>query len=167
MRKILLVHDERYLDRALQDVENLIGLQPQLASEDDVVDLLAVFLMPPSAIARLASEAQSCGPYRLANHNPLFSPESISVNGIWLLLTIYHPELLEPTARQEALSQLLNILRTKGYVENLAAVFPVFPSDENNAGSIGEQMIHLRSVHPALPATNALLRLPAFQTVRR
>lgn len=167
MRKILLVQDERYLKRALQDVENLIDCQERSASEDDVVDLLAVLPMPPSAMAHLTSDEHFCESCGSANRNLLFSAESISVSGIWLLLTIGHPELLEPTAREEALSQIVNILQTRGWIENLAAVFPVFPAAQNSGESIGKQMAYLRSVHPGLPAMNALLRPYAFQTARR
>lgn len=155
MRKILLVQNECYLDRALQDVSNLIGFERRSTNKDGVVDLLAVILMSPSAIARLISEDQTCELSHLANSTPLFSPDSISVNGMWLLITVSQPDLLEPTARQEALGRILNILRSKGCVESLNTVFPAFPSEEVDE-SIAEQMSYLGYVHPGLPATNAL-----------
>ncbi len=105
MRKILLVQDESYLDRALRDVFRLFGCERQLINKDEVLDLLAVILMPLSGDARLTSEVQTCELFCLAHDIPLFSPDSASVSGIWLLLTVSQADPENSTKRQEALRQ--------------------------------------------------------------
>lgn len=110
MHKILLVHDESYLDRALRDVFRLIGYERQLMNKDEVLDLLAVILMPLSGDARVTSEVQTCELFCLANNAPLFSPDSVSVSGVWLLLTVSQSDPANSTKRQEALSRILNVL---------------------------------------------------------
>ncbi|MBW4025927.1 MAG: hypothetical protein HIU93_00850 [Acidobacteria bacterium] len=156
MRKVLLVHDEIYLNRALENVQSLMGFERRASADDDVFDLLAVILIPPATLARaLPEKGHLCNLSRLEHHHQLFSPDWISVNGIWLLLTVCQPDLLEPTARQEALSRILDTFKTKGCIQSLNAVYPVFSSSEKER-SPGEQISYLESEHPGLPPTNAL-----------
>jgi hypothetical protein len=155
MRKLLFVQSEYYLERALEDVGNLIQFEQQRMSGEDIFDLLAVILISPSTIALITSEQQTCDRLHLADSNPMFGPDSMSVNGMWLLLTVRQSELLEQTVRQVALSQILITLRTKGIIKNLADVFPVFSPKESES-AIGEQMSYLGSIHPDLPKANAL-----------
>lgn len=156
MRRLLFVHDERYLDRAFQSVQDLLAIERRLSKNNGGSDLLAVLLMSPSSVDLLLSQEQECEPPRLGDRNPLFNSDSVSVNGMWILVTLSHHDFLGPRKRNEALGRLLCILRTQGYVHDLATVFPVFPSDETEQ-SIREQVTFLRSEHPDLAAANLLV----------
>lgn len=155
MRKILLVQNEQYLDRALQDVGSLMAFEQQHIGKDKQVDLLAVILLPPEAMAQLTSEQHTCDLLRFADSATPFACDSVSVNGIWLLLTIRQPGPAHHVSSQEALSQVLGVLRTNGYVTNGGIIFPVF-SPEVDERSIAEQMAYLQNQHPGLPITLSL-----------
>lgn len=156
MRKVLLVEDESYLERALGDVQNLFRFMGREFEPDATADLLAVIVMPAAAMERLTSQFQSCDLASVALGDRLFSTESISVNGRWLLLTLNRPDLLEPTSRHEALGRMLTILRDERYVKSIAGVFPVFPFEEP-ADSMAEQLDYLSCKHRDVLATSVLL----------
>lgn len=156
MRKLLLVGDEGYLERSLQDVQNLLRCVGRQSEPDAIGDLLAVIVIPSAAMERLASQIQPCDLTSVTHGDRLFSAESISVNGRWLLLTLHRADLLEPTSRHECLSRILTILRDERYVQSLANVFPVFPFEEA-AESMAEQLDYLGCEHPDVLATNVLL----------
>jgi hypothetical protein len=84
MRKVLLVQNEQYLDRALQDVGGLMVFEQQHIGKEKQVDLLAVILLPTEAIGQLTSEQQTCDPLRFAGSATPFAYDSVSVNGVWL-----------------------------------------------------------------------------------
>lgn len=153
MRKILLVHNERYLDRALHDVLRLVGFEQQLRSQDEVLDLLAVILMPPSGDAHVASQVQTCELGWLTNDAQIFSLESVSVSGIWSLLTVSQSIMANSMKRQEALSRILKVLQVKEGVRNISAVIPVFPSNESQ-DSIAEQIAYLEREHDSILVTS-------------
>lgn len=155
MPKVLLVHKERYLDRALQDVGSLMAFEQQQISEDEPLDLLAVILLPPSSTAQLTSEDRTCELFCLADSTNLFTSDSVSVNGVWTLLTVRPPDVREPANRQELLSRVLSALQDTEFVLTMCAVFPVF-SSEQDARLIWEQMAYLQREHPSLPVTTAL-----------
>lgn len=156
MRKVLLVQNEQYLDRALQDVGVLIAFEQQHIGEEKQVDLLAVILLPREAMAQLTSEHHTCDLRGSAESATPFVCDSVSMNGVWLLLTVIQPGLPQHVSRQEALSQVLSVLRTNGYVTSGGTIFPVF-SPEEDERSIAEQMTYLQNEHPGLPITLSLL----------
>ena len=153
MRKILLVHHERYLDRALQDVVRLVGFERQRVSKDEVLDLLAVILTPLSGDAHFVSEDQTCELGCPTNYAQLFSPDYVSVSGIWLLLTV--SQSADSTKRQEALSRILMLLEAKEGIRDRSTVIPVFPSDESQ-DSIAQQITYLKSEHHSIPIASPL-----------
>lgn len=155
MRKVLLVQNERYLDRALQDVGSLIAFERQQIGKDEQVDLLAVILLQPSAIAQLTSGEQTCERFRVDDSATPFASHSVSVNGVWLLLTVSQPDLPQPVSRQESLSRVLSVLRAKERVQSVSTIFPVF-SPEEDERSVAEQMAYLQCEHPNLPITLSL-----------
>lgn len=155
MRKILLVHNELYLERAVQDVVGLFGFEQPRARKDEVLDLLAVIVTPLPGDAHALSEDQTCGLGCLTNYAQLFSPESVSVSGIWLLVTVSPSDAADSTKRQEALSRILNVLQVKDGARKISAVIPVFPSEESQ-DSIAEQVTYLESEHRNIPRTNPL-----------
>lgn len=149
MRKILLIQNEQYLDRALQDVGGLMTFEQQHIGKEKQVDLLAVILLPPDAMAQLTSEQQTCDLLRSAGSATPFACDSVSVSGVWLLLTVSQPEPPHHVSRQESLSQVLSALRSNGCVQSGVSIFPVFPPEEVER-SVGEQMEFLRDEHPSL-----------------
>jgi len=126
MRKVLFVQNEQYLDRALQDVGSLIAFEQQHIGKEKQVDLLAVILLQPEAMAQLTSEQQTCDLPGSAWSATPFACDSVSVNGIWLLLTVNQPYLPHQVSRQETLSRVLSVLQTNGYVKSRGTIFPVF-----------------------------------------
>ncbi len=155
MRKVLLVQNEQYLDRALQDVGGLMAFEQQHIGKEKQVDLLAVILLPPEAMVQLTSEQQTCDLLGFAGSATPFACDSVSMNGVWLLLTVRQPDLTHHVSRQESLSQVLGVLRTNGYVKSMGTIFPVF-SPEEDERSIAEQMAYLQNQHPGLPITLSL-----------
>jgi hypothetical protein len=148
MRKLLFVHDERYLNHAIRNVQELLGLEHRLSEGKNVSDLLAVLLMSPQLVNELLSQEQEFDLPRLADRNSLFSPDSVSVNGLWILVTLSRLDLQEPRTRHEALDRVLDILQTLGFVQDSATVFPVSPSEEPYL-SIREQMTFLKNEQPS------------------
>jgi hypothetical protein len=155
MRKVLLVQNEQYLDRALQDVGGLIAFEQQQIGKDKQVDLLAVILLPLATMAQLTSEQRTCDLLRPAGSATPFACDSVSLNGVWLLLTVREPDLPHHVSRQESLSRLLRIVRNNECVQRVSTIFPVF-SPEQDERSIAEQMEFLQNEHPSLPITRAL-----------
>ncbi len=153
MRKVLLVHHERYLDRALQDVVRLVGFERQRVSQDEVLDLLAVILTPLSGDGHFVPEDQTCELGCLTNYSQLFSPDYVSVSGIWLLLTA--SQSADSTKRQETLRRILMFLEAKEGVRNRRTVIPVFRSDESQ-DAIAQQIKYLESEHHRIPLTRPL-----------
>ncbi len=149
MRKVLLISNEHYLDRALQDVYSLMAFEQQQIGKDEQVDLLAAILLQPSAIAQFTSGEQTCECHCLAFSTTPFTSDSVSVNGVWLLLTVSQPDLPYNVSRQESLSRLLSALRTKEWVQSESTIFPVF-SPEEDERSVAEQMAHLQNEYPGL-----------------
>ncbi len=156
MRKVLLVYHEQYLDRALQDVGSLIALEQQQSGSNEQVDLLAVILLPPAAMVQLTSEQHTCDLLRFAGIATPFACDSVSLNGIWVLLTVSQQDLLQPVSRQESLSRVLSVLRNNECVQSGGSIFPVFPPEEDEE-SVAEQMEFLRDEHPILPILHPLL----------
>lgn len=152
MRKVLFVKNEQYLDRALQDVGSFIAFEQQQIGKDKQVDLLAAILLPPEAMDQLTSEQQTCDLPGSAWSATPFACDSVSVNGIWLLLTVSQPHLPEHVSRQETLSRVLRALQTNGYVKSRCTIFPVF-SPKDDERSAAEQMAYLQNEHPDLPIT--------------
>ena len=144
MHKILLVHDERYLDRALEDVLRLLELERQLTRQEKLPDLLAVILTPLTTNSRIDPQDRMCEPGCLTNHVQFFSPESVTVNGIWSLLTISQEATAVSTRRHETLSRILNVLQHKEGSLEINAVIPVFASEESY-DSMAAQIAYLES----------------------
>lgn len=155
MRKVLLVQNEQYLDRALQDVGGLMAFEQQHIGNDKQVDLLAVILLPPEAIAQLTSEQQTCDPLRFAGIATPFACDSVSVNGVWLLLTIRQPGPAHHASRQESLSRVLRFMRNNKCLQRGSYIFPVFPPEEYGR-LVAEQMAYLKNEHPDLAITLSL-----------
>lgn len=151
MRRILFIDQERYLDRALRDAIRLFDVEGRYAGEDGASDLLAVVALPLAEVLCAFSETQTCDPFDSTHTQtvPHFSRESISVNGVWLLLTICQPDLLDPTPRHETLSQTLKTLKNRGCFQNPPVVFPVFLVGEQES-SVAWQLAYLVDAHPEL-----------------
>jgi hypothetical protein len=139
MRKILFVYEEHYLELAIRNVQELLGFEQRVPENNTVSDLLAVLLMSSQVVNALLSQDQERDPQRLANRSSLFGPDSVSVNGLWTLVTLSRLDLQEPRTRHEALDRFLDILRTQGFVQDSGTVFPVSPSKGPHL-SIREQM---------------------------
>ncbi|CAN5626239.1 hypothetical protein BH10ACI4_BH10ACI4_07580 [soil metagenome] len=152
MRKILLIQNEQYLDRALQDVCGLMTFEQQHIGKEKQVDLLAVILLPPDAMAQLTAEQQTCDLLRFAGSASPFACDSVSVNGVWLLLTVSQPDLPHHVSRQESLCRVLSLLRSNESVQRVSTIFPVF-SPEEDERSIAEQMAYLKNEYPGLSIT--------------
>lgn len=150
MRKILLVHNERFLDRALEDALCLMGYERERTSKREILDLLAVIVTPLSGDGRFTSDDQTVRLSCLTHDPRVFSPDSVSVSGIWLLLTINQSGLADSTERHEALTRILNGLQMKEGVRRISAVMPVFSAEESE-GSVAEQMACLESEHHSIP----------------
>ncbi len=155
MRRILLVQNEQYLDRALQDVGGLMTFEQQHIGKEKRVDLLAVILLPPEAMAQLTSEQHTCDLLGFAGSAKPFACDSVSVNGVWLLLTVSQPDLPHHVSRQESLCRVLSVLRSNECVQSGGSIFPVFPPEEDEE-SVAEQMEFLRDEHPSLPILHPL-----------
>ena len=157
MRRILFVHNRSHIDRAIADISSFFGIERRCASGSKASDLLAVIVMPSSYWPWLGPETQKLDP-RIATPTQipcLFLPESISVNGVWLLVTLSETELLTPTPRQEALSRALDVVRSKSS-KDLSLVFPVFSETENKR-VIVEELAFIRAAHPTLDVSTALI----------
>lgn len=152
MRKILFVHKETYVDRALKDVQKFFEVESRHATESD---LLAVIIMPVTVFAQLYPPGQERALTLVKPSTTLFGVQSMSINGIWTLLTINQPELLEPTSRQETLIRTLNIIREHGCLDNFQGIFPVFPAGESEE-EIKTQMAYLGNAHPDLLTAKSL-----------
>lgn len=150
MRKVLLVQNEKYLDRALQDVSDLITVEQQHTGKERQCDLLAAIVLPSALAAQLTSEQQTCDFLRLRGSAAPFACDSVSVNGVWLLLTVSQPELPHHISRQESLSRVLWALRSSGCIQSGVSIFPVFPPGADEE-FVAEQMEFLRFEHPSLP----------------
>lgn len=148
MRKLLFVHEERYLELALRNVQEIMGFEQRLSEGNTVSDLLAVLLMSPQMVNKLLSQEQEADPQRFADRNSLFGPDSVSVNGLWILVTLSRQDFQEPSKRQEALDRVLNVLRTQGFVRDAGTVFPASPSKGPHM-SISDQMTVLESEQPS------------------
>ncbi len=152
MRRILLVQNEQYLDRALQNVGGLMTFEQQHIGKEKQVDLLAVILLPPEAMAQIT---HACDLLGFAGSATPFACDSVSVNGVWLLLTVNQPVLPQHVSRQESLSRVLSFLRSNECVQSGGSIFPVF-SPEEDEESVAEQMEFLRDEHPSLPILHPL-----------
>ena len=148
MRKLLFVHDQRYLDQAMRNVQEIFGLERRLSEGNTVSDLLAVLVMSPQAVNELLSQDQECDLPRLAGRNSLFGPDSVSVNGLWMLVTLSRQDFQKPRTRHEALDRILDILRTQGFVLDSGTFFTVSPSEEPHM-FLREQMAFLKSEQPS------------------
>jgi hypothetical protein len=155
MRKILLIQNEQYLDRALQDVCGLMTFEQQHIGKEKQVDLLAVILLPPDAMAQLTAEQQTCDLLRFAGSASPFACDSVSVNGVWLLLTVSKPDPPHHVSRQESLSRVLRFMRNNKCLQGGSSIFPVFSPAEDGR-SIAEQMAYLKSEHRDFPITLSL-----------
>jgi hypothetical protein len=133
MRKLLLVHHERYLELAMRDVQDLLSFERRLTESNHVSDLLAVLLMSPQVINELLSPAQKCDQRCLGGQEALFGSDSVSVNGCWTLVTLNRHDFQEPRTREEALDRVLDILQTQGFVRDSGTVFRVIPFEEQLA----------------------------------
>jgi len=149
MRKILLVQKDEYRDRALQDVDSLIAFEQQHIGKNDQVDLLAVIVGPLSILSQLAARDQTCGHFASSDGEPTLTSDSVSVNGVWQLLTLSQMDASGPITRQESLSRVLNVLSERQDVQRVSSIFPAFSSDDDEQ-SVAEQMAHLRRQHPGL-----------------
>jgi hypothetical protein len=155
MRKILLIQNEQYLDRALQDVCGLMTFEQKHIGKEQQVDLLAVILLPPDAVAQLIVEQQTCDLLRFAGSASPFACDSVSVNGVWLLLTVSQPDLPHHVSRQESLSRVLRFMRYNKCLQGGSSILPVF-SPEEDGRSIAEQMAYLKDEHPDFRITRSL-----------
>jgi hypothetical protein len=150
-----LIQNEQYLDRALQDFCGLMTFEQQHIGKEQQVDLLAVILLPPDAMAQLTAEWQTCDLLRFASSASPFACDSVSVNGVWLLLTVRQPDLPHHVSRQESLSRVLRFMRNNKCLQGGISIFPVF-SPEEDGSSIAEQMAYLRDKHPDFRITRSL-----------
>jgi hypothetical protein len=130
MRKLLFVHDEQYLELAIRNVQDLLGFEQRLADGNHVSDLLAVLLMSAEVFNELLSADHRCDLQRVTNHDELFRPDSISVNGRWTLVTLSHDDFQEPRTRRDAVDRFLALLRTQGILRDPGTVFRVSWSEE-------------------------------------
>ena len=155
MRKILLIQNEQYLDRTLQGVCGLMTFEQKHIGKEKQVDLLAVILLPPDAMAQLNAEQQTCDLLCFAGSASPFACDSVSVNGVWLLLTVSQPDLPHHVSRQESLSRVLRFMRNNKCLQGGSSIFPVFSSKEDGR-SIAEQIAYLKDEHPDFPITRSL-----------
>ncbi len=153
MHKLLFVHEERFLDLAVRNVQELLAFEQRVPDRSSASDLLAVLLMSPRVVNELLSPEQDCDPQRFADRHSLFGPDSVSVNGRWILVTLSRPDVEEPGKRHEALDKVLDILRTQGFVRGSDQVFPVSTLGGQPL-SIGEEIDDLRSEQPSKERSN-------------
>jgi len=123
MRKLLFVHEERYLELAIRNVQDLFGFEQRLAEGSRMSDLLAVLLMSFQVVNDLLSVGQTCDLQRFSEHDALFAPNSLSLNQCWTLVTLSRIDFQEPRSRDEALDRILDIIRTRGFVVAPVTVF--------------------------------------------
>lgn len=146
MRKVLMIEDESHLEHALEDVLSLFRFLAGEFEHDPIADLLAVIVMPAETKEYCAWSFQTCDVVEIPSCNRLFSVESVSVDGVWSLLTLNRADLLEPTPRHTSLDRILTSLREDQYASGIARVYPVFPYEEP-FDSVSEQLAYLRSTH--------------------
>jgi hypothetical protein len=137
MHKLLFVHEERYLDRLIRDVQELLEREYQLSGGSTICDLLAVLVMSPEVVHAILTPTQRCDLSRLEDRHSLFSPESVSVDGLWILVTLSRPDLEQPGTRHEALDRVLGVLRTQGFGLDSGKVFLVSPLEEPHLSHSG------------------------------
>jgi hypothetical protein len=106
-------------------------------------------------MAQLISEQQTCDLLSFPWSVTTFACDSVSVNGIWLLLTVSQPDLPHLVSRQESLSRVLRFMRNNKCIQGESSIFPVF-SPEEDGRSIAEQMAYLKNEHPDFPITLSL-----------
>lgn len=159
MYRILFIHDESYMDRALRQVTGLFNVERRCVDKSKASDLLAVIVLPIAEMPGVLSMGQTCSQVS-ETHGQTFSvfrPDSISLSGVWLLLTISEPQLLSPMPRYKVLSQALNILENRGCFRTRPLVFPVFLGWETKE-SMAKQLASLGTGHlePIIPAAMIL-----------
>ena len=130
MRRLLFVHEERYLEPALRNVQDLFGFEQRSAEGKRVSDLIAVLLMSSQVVDDLLSPGQTCDLQRVFHGDTLFGPDSISVNGRWTLVTLTGRDFQEPKTSDEAMNRVLDILLTQGFVLDPATVFRTSSAEE-------------------------------------
>ena len=140
MRKLLFVHEERYLEPAIRSVQELLSLERRISDGNTVSDVLAVLLMSSQVVNKLLSQEQACDLSRVTDSNVRFGSESVSLNGVWILVTLLHEEFQEPRTRHEALDRVLDMLRTQGLVRDSATVVPLPPSEEPQLSICGTML---------------------------
>jgi hypothetical protein len=128
MRKLLFVHEERYLELAIRNVQELLDFEQRLSESNTVSDLLAALLISSKVVNEFLSQKQYCDLSCLTDSNMLFGPASVSLNGVWILVTLLHEEFQEPRTRHEALDRVLDILRIQGLVRDSEKVFLAHPT---------------------------------------
>lgn len=150
MARLLVIHDEAFLELAIQSAGNFIQFEERHSSKEHVSDLLAVIVMPRSAAPSLHSDLPPCEPATSTNGNcrHLRNLESISLDGLWLLITIDHPDLLDPLPRQEALVQSLSAFRVQRCFDTGGKVFPIIPHSHDEISSYDFTL--LQTSHPDL-----------------
>jgi len=137
MHRLLVIHDEALLYKALQDVGALFQYESHRSITSD---LLAVIVMPKPGMDRLFPEDHS---------QALFDLESVSLEGVWLLLTISPSVFPESASREQSLVKLLDLLRSRKCFESGAKVLPVLPWQEGS-GAVTDNLTLLRETHPDL-----------------
>jgi hypothetical protein len=78
MRKVLLVEDESYLERALADVQKLFRFVDRALAPGATFDLLAAMVVPAAAMESFASKFQACDLASAALGDRLFSGDDFA-----------------------------------------------------------------------------------------
>lgn len=155
MRKVLLVHKEQYVDQAVKEALRLLGYERRRTSRYEVLDLLGVLVMPFTSDLFFAPKSITHGPDFVEAHTGVFSHESVSVNGIWLMLTINPLDPADAIQRHEALSRAIRALNTQERGHPIEAVIPIsFIGDKEPV--LAAEREHLEREHPEILIRSSL-----------
>ena len=147
MRKLLFVHEEQHVDRALRNVKNLLHFEQIGVQGSATSDLLAVVVLSLDIVHAILSAEQECALRPSSDGSAVFGPDSVSLNGIWTLVTLSRRDLQEPMTRNGALDRVLVTLQNQGFVQDWKTVFLLSPSQEHSL-SIREPLASFKTEQP-------------------
>ena len=115
------------LDRAIRNAQDLLDFEQRSAKGNAASDLLAALVLSPDVVHAILLAEQECALRPSADGSALFGSDSVSLNGIWTLVTLSRRDLQESMTRHEALDRVLDILQSQGFVHDAETVFRLSP----------------------------------------
>ena len=128
MRKLLFVHEEQHVDHAHRSVQDLLDFGQRSARDNTASDLLAVLVLSPDVVHAILLAEQECALRPSPDGSPLFGSDSVSLSGVWTLVTLSRRDIQEPVTRNEALYRLLGTLQSQGFVQDPERCFSYLPA---------------------------------------